>query len=271
MTKETKLVFSDVQKAFIAGLKGDDLKEFNALEDADKLELLELQVGIDEDAKDLEGKVILEKVGFKTDGINILVLGAEGIRGLVSGRKVTAMFMGISYIFSDKEIENWTEVVTADGKEKKWRSEYARFRKTNGVEFGIFTCPMMRNALRTLLTNSSTPKLVENDPIVTIEYHGLVSKEVAAKDFDFVMNTGKNTHAVIVRKEKGAMENLNAGIHNYLVSPIPASKIDTDDMTRSEREFLSYNNQVKANEEAGLRQAQIASNVNVNGEGLLAQ
>lgn len=269
MTKVAKLVFNEVQKAFISGLKGDDLKEFNELKNEDKLELLELQLGIDSDAIDLASKVELESLGFKTDGINILVLGGEGIRGLVSGRKVTAMFMGISYIFSDKLIENWTEVITADGKEKKWRSEYARFRKTNGVEFGIFTCPMMRNALRTLLTNTVSANLVAKDPIVTIEYHGLVSKEIAAKDFDFVMNTGSNTHAVVVRKEKGAKENLDAGIHNYLVSPIPASKIDTDDMTRAEREQLAYNNQVKMNEEAGARQAQIASNV--EGERLAVQ
>jgi hypothetical protein len=263
MTKEVKevstLKFSKQQQSFIAGLKGEDLKEFNALEDADKIELLELQLGIDSDALSLDGKVELEKTGFKTDGINILVLGAEGIRGLVAGRKVTAMFMGISYIFSDKSIENWTEVVTADGKEKKWRSEYARFRKTNGVEFGIFTCPMMRNALRTLVTNSSSPKLTAKDPIVTIEYFGKVSKDVASKDFDFVMTTGSETHAVIVRKEKGALENLNRGIHNYLVSPTPTSKVDTDDMTRGEMEALSYSNQVRANEEAGARQAQISN------------
>lgn len=260
MTKKVELKLNAEQEIFVKGLNKEDRAEFDALENADKLEVLELQLSIDTDTKKLDGKIELESVGFKADGVNILVLGNSGIRGITAGRKITAMFMGMSYIFSDKAIENWTEVLTADGTEKKWRSEYARFRKTDGVEFGIFTSPMLRMGLRTLLTNSATPNLVKVDPTVTIEYHGKITKEVAEKDFNFKMGTGSHTHAVVVKKERGAKELLDAGIHNYLVSPIPTSKVDLNDMTSSEREALSYNNQMRSNNEVGDRQAMLTGN-----------
>ncbi len=261
--KELKLTAA--QDAFVKGLSKEELVEFNKLSNEEKLEVLELQIGIDQDAINLDGKIELESVGYSADGAKILVLdgkGDKGFRGIKAGRKITAQFMGIDYIFSDEPKENWTPVKTADGRALKYRTEFARFRKTDGVEFGIFTAPMLRNALRTLITNSATPNLIDKDPVVTIEYHGLVSKEVAKKDFNFEMTQGSETHAVKVLKEKGALENLDAGIHNYLTSPIPMAKVDREDMTAEEAQALAYSNQIEANQIAAQRNKQIELGLN---------
>jgi hypothetical protein len=249
-----KLTYTPAQEAYLKTLSKEELKDFNALDEEERLELLEMQIGLQDDVKKLEGKIDLENVGYKADGATIFMLdgdGDKGVRGIKAGSKIKAQFLGFSYIFSDEAIENWTSVKTADGMATKYRSEYARFRRTNGKEFGIFTCPMMRNALRTLLTNSATPNRVAKDPVVEIEYFGKVSKEVAKKDFNFEYTATGKAHAVRVLKEKGAVEDLSAGIHCYLTSPIPAGKLNRDDLTNEEAELMAYERQVESNKVIG--------------------
>lgn len=250
MSKVLKL--TPAQEAFVKGLDKESKAEFDALDREEQMNILELQVGIVADVKKLDGTVKLAEVGYTDDGAKIISLGkTEGkssLNSLRAGSKVIARFMGIDYIFSNDEKPNWERVTTADGKEVKWRSEFFRFKRENGTEFGIFSTAMLRNALRTLITNSSSPALVNIDPMVEIQYHGLVTPEVAKKDFGFVTNLEEEIHAVKVMKEKDALENLEAGIHNYLRSPIPAGKINRDDLTKEESELISYNNMKKANE-----------------------
>jgi len=250
MSKGKKLELTAEQKVYVDGLSKEELKDFNALTVEEQVELLEMNVGLDADVNFLQDKVEFEGVGYKVDGAMIFILdgkGTLGLRGIKAGRKITGQFLGIDYIFSDEHKENWTPVKTADGSATKYRSEYARFRRRDGVEYGIFTCPMMRNQLRTLLTNKATPNRAKVDPTVTLEYHGLVTKEVAKKDFNFEMTSGNETHAVRILKEKGALEDLSAGIHCYLTSPIPAAKINRDDLTSEEAEALAFERQVEAN------------------------
>lgn len=251
------------QQTFVDGLNKEEIEALNKLTDTDKVDFINLQMGLVTDVTTVtegENAVEFETTGYKVDNAPILIPGGTGIVGLKAGSKIVAMFMGFDYIFSDEPKENWKEVKTRDGKETRFRSEYLRFRRTNGSEFGIFSTPMLKNNLRTLLTHSSASKLVSKDPVVEIEYHGKLKKEVLKKDFNFELRTGSEAHAFRVRKERGARENLEAGIHCLLSCPIPAAKSDRDDMTNEEAEMLSWENQNQANLIAGQKLAQLEEN-----------
>jgi hypothetical protein len=236
INKEKKMEIDKKEfDAVVKGFSKEEKADFDKLNADEKNELVAEILALEEDTATIGDSVALEDAIHEENDCRIHIAGGALIK---VGRVITAQYLGLQYTFSRAKKENWEEVLAMDGKTKMYRSKFHRFRRTDGVEFGVFATPMMNNALRTVLTASSGAA-VEGDPTVRLAYDGKVSKEVAGEKYGFKMDTGKETHAWNIQIEKSAKRGQGRGVLNPLNPPLPMGA--SDDQTLSSDEVTLRN------------------------------
>lgn len=243
----------DVTKAqreeIVKGFTKEELKEFKTLEVKDQDALIVEIFAISNDATDLGGRVELANAIIEENDCRMHIAGSLLVK---KGRELVAQYLGLQFIFSKEAKENWDSVVAQDGETKMFRTRIHRFRRTDGTNFGIFATPMMNNAFRTLLTATSGG-LVAADPVVKMIYQGKITKEVAAKEYNFKMSIGTETHGWLIDVEKTARREDGKGAQNLLNAPLPLGS-SKDDMTSDEVNMENFKN-LQERQESSLLEA----------------
>jgi hypothetical protein len=243
------------QEEIVKGFNPDQTEEWLKLKDNEKLEMLEAIESMMSDKEtilsaDGDMKVTFDETSVtgKGEREDCLILKAGGL-GLSVGTVIVARFLGTMPMFTDKKKEYWKEVKI--GKKVWWMNLYFKFARTDGKEFGIYQSPMLR-ILKKVYTNSATPTITKEDPIVRLEYFGEINSiERLKEEFNFELQKGESAHAFRVYLSKNTVVDRYAvECVNFLRNPIPneAQESTTKDMSELEKLEYAYGKQLLVNQ-----------------------
>ena len=243
----SKLELTAEQKKVVASFSADERKEFDSYDADGQIAMINLVIGLEADAKALEGKVKTKAVSTTgaDEEADCMILRTGGI-GLREGQGFTAQLIGSMPILSKKPKENWpTRVFNG---ETYYVNMFYKFRRTDGTEFGVFDSPTLR-ILRKVFTHSATPKLVAQDPVVKVLYIGKVEgKDKLKAEYGIDLQKGNSAHVFNVNIEETAqIDRYAKGVVNYLKNPIPTAKASNEEMSDEELAQLNWEQIQRAN------------------------
>ena len=234
---------NDKLKAALGTLNEDDLKVLDGYKsDEQRVSMLETISHTMIDADQAANMKVSEATQEEREEYNILKAGGMGLK---AGNRITARFLGTEPMFSENLKENW-KTITVKGK-TFYINHHFMFETLDGKEkFGIFASPMLTRTLSKVRTHASN-KTVTKNPIVVIEYFGLVKKDELKANYNFTLVKGNEAHAFRVKVEDGVVvDGYASGVLNYLSNPIPSVK-KTEDVSSEEKMSDAWNRLEQAN------------------------
>lgn len=218
------LKLSPELEAVLKALATDDRTAYNALpSDEHRLQTLEFILEQQAMAATTIDDAEFEIVAADDGGEDIPVY-ASGKLGCAKGTIFKAIeFLGTMPMFSFEFKENWDREKAPNGK-TFYRNHYYLFKNPKtGKRFGLFKAPCLNKVLPKLPTMESAPSVVKVNPLINIEYVGMVEgRDVLADKYDLKITTGNQAHVHIVAVQRDVKwDRYRRGVVNYLRNPIP--------------------------------------------------
>jgi hypothetical protein len=239
-----------VPSAVELGLEGAVASHYESLSKELKLDLVEmlqedraativyLETGLSLASSTVDG-VEFEEATF--DSVEVPVYG-PGDAIFQKGMKTTLEFVGTVFTPTYEKIANWKTAKDAEGNTYYTNSQF-EFKTMDGKTIRVWRSPML-SILEKVATHTSAPTHVAKNPLVQIEYHGLIEGADEVKRITGItLESGDSMHNFTVNLEKGArVEKYIAGCINMLNSPLPikkaGQKLDRNDQNKANYEKL---------------------------------
>jgi DNA-binding transcriptional ArsR family regulator len=233
------LQLSDAHKKVLETFSEDDFKLFEAMEDKQKLEMLDFLVQ--------ESSVTIDESEFSFDSAEIQNMREEILMIQPNGplcrpgKTFLVELLGTMPMWSLKKQTGWKDHVAPNGK-KFWTSHYyVCMDIKTGKKIGFYRNPVLVKYLTKIPTAASNVNVASN-PKLKIGYVGLIEgEERLANEFGIeLVNGGEKAHVFTVDVEKGLKFNrYRPGIINYLDNPIPnfGEKEQISEIDRATRDW----------------------------------
>lgn len=232
------LVLTPAQQKILDGLNVDFRESYDALKsDAQKLNVLTLMVAEEENAEVATDPELMSAEALESVDDEIVMIRLGKMECPI-GKKFRVRLLGTKTMKSKKKTQGWTEW-KHNGEVRFTQTYYVCEDVRTGMKIGFFRNSVLNKYLPKILTKASG-KGIEVDPILEIEYFGLLTDKARLENEFGIVTEFDKAHAVKVRLPKDIKIDIyGKAVVNYLESPRPSfGDAETfSDTERAERDW----------------------------------